>query len=118
MSKVEIAETAPQTSAIESVEAAAAVALPKDPAADKEANDITKEADVIASETSEAAAKDQDPAPTLALETYVLNNNTKRFHKPKCSSVQEIKPSNREDVEATREELIAQGYTPCGRCKP
>ena len=121
VSKAEIAETAPQTSAIESVEAAAAVALTEEPQSDpvdKQMNKSTIDADVIAPESSEAYAEKQSSASPLALETYVLNNNTKRFHNPKCSSVQEIKPSNREDVEATREDLIAQGYMPCGRCKP
>lgn len=49
---------------------------------------------------------------------YVLNTNTRKFHHPNCASVPDIKPKNREDVTALRDELIAQGYSPCGRCKP
>lgn len=49
---------------------------------------------------------------------YVLNTNSKKFHYPSCSSADDIKASNRKDVVATREELIEQGYDPCGRCHP
>lgn len=49
---------------------------------------------------------------------YVLNTNTKKFHKPDCASVTDILEENRSDVIKNREELIAEGYEPCGRCKP
>lgn len=54
----------------------------------------------------------------LTAVTYVLNTNTRRFHLPGCASVSEIKAKNRVDFTGTREELIGQGYVPCGRCKP
>ena len=50
--------------------------------------------------------------------TYVINTNTRRFHLPDCASVNEMKAKNRQDSSGTREELIEQGYIPCGRCKP
>lgn len=50
--------------------------------------------------------------------TYVVNTNTKKFHKPSCSSVKDIKESNRWDFTGTREELIEKGYVPCKRCNP
>ncbi len=50
--------------------------------------------------------------------TYVLNTNTKKFHFPSCSSVKDIKEKNRQDSTLTRQEIIALGYSPCGRCKP
>lgn len=49
---------------------------------------------------------------------YVLNTNSMKFHKPNCSSVEDISESNREDYSGSREELIAEGYSPCGRCNP
>lgn len=49
---------------------------------------------------------------------YVLNNNTKKFHLPSCSSADDIKASNREDYYGPREDLIARGYDPCKRCNP
>ena len=50
--------------------------------------------------------------------TYVLNRKTKKFHYPSCSSVTDMKPANRMDFEGTRDELLALGYDPCGRCHP
>lgn len=50
--------------------------------------------------------------------TYVLNTSSKKFHDPACSGVSSIKESNRQDTDKTREELIADGYSPCGTCKP
>lgn len=50
--------------------------------------------------------------------TYVANTNSKKFHSPGCSSVTDMKASNRWDFTGTREELIAMGYEPCKRCKP
>lgn len=50
--------------------------------------------------------------------TYVVNTNTGKFHYPSCKSVGKIKDKNRMDYTGTRSELIAQGYEPCGSCKP
>ena len=51
-------------------------------------------------------------------ETYILNTNTKKYHRPDCSSVEDMKANNRQDYTGTREDLIAQGYSPCGNCDP
>lgn len=51
-------------------------------------------------------------------ETYVLNTSSGKFHLPSCSSVEKMDPSNRQDYTGSREDLIAQGYSPCGSCKP
>ena len=50
--------------------------------------------------------------------TYILNKNTKKFHYPTCSSVGQMKESNKVYFDGTREEVIAMGYDPCGRCHP
>lgn len=50
--------------------------------------------------------------------TYVLNTSSKKIHLPTCSSVNQISEKNKQYTTATREELIAQGYSPCGSCKP
>ena len=50
--------------------------------------------------------------------TYVLNENTKKFHAPECSGVKDIKEGNKKTFTGSREELIKEGYSPCGRCKP
>ena len=49
---------------------------------------------------------------------FVLNKNSKRFHKPECTSVSTMKEENREYYSGSREELIAKGYKPCGSCNP
>ncbi|MBE6936795.1 MAG: hypothetical protein E7458_09970 [Ruminococcaceae bacterium] len=49
---------------------------------------------------------------------YVLNTNSKKFHYPHCSSVGDMKESNKAFFQGTRDEAIARGYDPCGRCKP
>lgn len=49
---------------------------------------------------------------------YILNTNTKKFHYPTCSSVNDMKEKNRQEFFGTRDETIALGYSPCGRCKP
>ncbi|MBR6681375.1 MAG: hypothetical protein IKL40_00125, partial [Clostridia bacterium] len=49
---------------------------------------------------------------------YVLNTSSKKFHKPSCSSVSTIKENNKKAYNGTREQLILDGYSPCGSCKP
>ena len=49
---------------------------------------------------------------------YVLNTNTKKYHRPTCSHVDDIKGENRKDTSETKSQLEKQGYKPCGVCKP
>ena len=58
------------------------------------------------------------PKETEQTVRYVANMNTKKFHYPHCSSVKDIKPSNRWDFYGEREELIQKGYVPCKKCNP
>jgi len=58
------------------------------------------------------------PSQGGAAVTYVANTSGKTFHLPSCSSVDTMKPENKLEFTGTREELIAQGYSPCGRCHP
>ena len=66
----------------------------------------------------EAAVAASTPTPEEKTLDYVLNKNTKKFHYPDCSSVDSMKKKNRLDYTGTREDVIAKGYDPCGRCKP
>ena len=50
--------------------------------------------------------------------TYILNTNTKKFHYPSCSSVKQMKDSNKKDYTGDRSDVISQGYDPCKRCNP
>ena len=49
---------------------------------------------------------------------YILNMNTHKFHLPECSSVKRISEANKGKYTGTREDLIEQGYEPCGVCNP
>lgn len=50
--------------------------------------------------------------------TYVGNRNTDKFHDPNCSSVDQIKESNKVFFYGGREEPVSQGYAPCAVCRP
>ena len=50
------------------------------------------------------------------IEEYVLNTNTKKIHRKRCSSVDTILDKNRENFKGKKSVLIKQGYSPCGRC--
>ncbi len=49
---------------------------------------------------------------------YVLNTNTKKFHYSSCESVSSISEYNKEISYESRQKLIDEGYSPCGRCRP
>jgi DNA-entry nuclease len=49
---------------------------------------------------------------------YILNTKSHKFHTPECSAVEKISESNKSDYFGNREELIDQGYEPCGYCHP
>ena len=49
--------------------------------------------------------------------TYVLNTNSKKIHYASCSSVDDMKESNKAFTNDYNQ-AIADGYKPCGRCKP
>ncbi len=49
---------------------------------------------------------------------YVLNKNTKKFHRPNCTHVKKIKPKNYKEYTGTRDEVINMGYVPCKVCDP
>lgn len=68
--------------------------------------------------TSEKGAGDTASDTGKTAQDYVLNTNSKKFHVPGCSSVGQMKDKNRQDVNDTRENIIAQGYDPCKRCNP
>lgn len=64
------------------------------------------------------AAESTEPDRILPKESYVLNTNTKVFHRADCSSVKKMKTDNKKTVAEDREDLISQGYSPCGNCRP
>ena len=47
--------------------------------------------------------------------TYILNTKSHKFHRLNCKTPPTV---NRQDSTLSREEIVAQGYDPCGNCKP
>lgn len=86
----------------------------------------TTEATTTAAETTTAAteppapAQEETPAeqPAANVFTYVINTGSGIFHYPSCSSAKRISDANRSEYIGTRDDLIAQGYSPCGNCDP
>lgn len=74
-----------------------------------------KEGEAASEKTADRSAPQATEAPKV---TYILNTNTKKFHYPNCSSVKDIKENHRKNFYGTREEVVAAGYAPCGRCHP
>jgi len=63
-------------------------------------------------------SEDERSTDTTVSYDYVLNTNTKKFHYPSCASVNQMKDKNKQFFSGTRDELIANGYSPCGNCNP
>ena len=68
--------------------------------------------------TAKNTAPQEGRKPDQEEKEYILNTNTMKFHAPGCSSAAEMGPENKKEFKGTREELLDQGYSPCGRCKP
>lgn len=67
--------------------------------------------------TEKEAATSTNPTGNSALQTYVGNAGTMKFHLPDCASAQGIREDKRV-VFLSRLHATLQGYEPCGRCKP
>ena len=49
---------------------------------------------------------------------YVLNSDSMKFHYSGCSAVKNTNEENKTYSNASRSELVEQGYESCGKCKP
>jgi DNA-entry nuclease len=59
-----------------------------------------------------------DNTDSLVSGNYILNTKSKKFHLPSCSEVKRLKDENKEASNKSKEELVADGYTACGKCNP
>lgn len=50
--------------------------------------------------------------------SYVLNVKNKKIHLPTCSGVRDMSEANKEYTNKTISQLLAEGYSTCGSCKP
>jgi DNA-entry nuclease len=68
--------------------------------------------------TTTPPTTDEPSAPAEPVLVYIVNTNTMTFHLETCSSVNSMKPENRDTYECTRSFLLELEFDPCGRCKP
>lgn len=81
-----------------------------------QANNATGSSD--ATNPSNGTGSEGDSATSYGSQEYVLNTKSMKFHRPTCSSVDDIADSNKQEATATRDELISEGYSPCKQCNP
>lgn len=72
----------------------------------------------VADDAKEKSKTSKEGENSQGKQEYILNKNTQKFHKKDCSSVRDMKPQNKKEYNGTKEELMKQGYEPCGSCKP
>lgn len=77
-----------------------------------------EDADANARQTGGGGYKEEKRQEELSGNRYVLNTNTHKFHKPSCSSVNQMTKANAKEYDGDKKELEDMGYEPCGRCKP
>ena len=76
--------------------------------------------DVPATTTTKATMAETTQVQTqkTTSRTYVLNTKTKKIHYADCKAVKDMKEENKQTSTESIDTLKAQGYTPCGICKP
>ena len=60
--------------------------------------------------------KNDESSKNNGKQTYILNTNTKKFHKPDCRSVKQMSDKNKKEIKESRDKLIEDGYSPCKNC--
>lgn len=69
--------------------------------------------------TGETPPETTNPTPDTGNNTtYILNTSSKKIHKPTCTYATTMKEENKAEYNGYIQELINQGYTTCGTCKP
>ena len=49
---------------------------------------------------------------------WLLNTSSKKIHYPDCAAAENISEKNKKYSNKSLSELLAEGYTPCGNCRP
>lgn len=80
--------------------------------------DYATGASCLAEEDAPSTDKEEASDGDAADVTFVINTANGKFHKPDCSSVSAMKEENKREFFGTREELLKEGYTACGSCRP
>ena len=88
---------------------------------------ITQEAEAVAQDAEESRPADAINVSDIFASQgsnastdapYIINTGTKVFHEAGCGYAEEITESNREGSHASRQDLVQDGYEPCGHCNP
>lgn len=72
---------------------------------------------VIDYATGDSWLEGSSPAVSVPVE-YVVNTDSGKFHLSTCSSAKNLSEEDKLVYTGSRTDLIDQGYSPCGRCKP
>ncbi len=67
---------------------------------------------------NENGEKDDTGTDDTAKKTYILNTSSKKFHVPDCAGAKTMKEENKQTYIGSRDDLVTEGYSPCGTCKP
>lgn len=78
----------------------------------------TSETKISEEKREEVSETEEQMSEKKSETTYVLDTNTKKFHKEGCSSLRQMKEENKEMWNGDRDTLLKKGYTPCGNCRP
>lgn len=76
----------------------------------------SKKTSLVSSKTTSVSSK-KTSSQTVKSGPYVLNLSTKKFHLSTCTWAGKIDPENKSSSN-NRSQLINDGYSPCGHCKP
>ena len=60
----------------------------------------------------------QETSQSTGEQTYIVNENTKKFHLPSCSSVKDMNSGNKREFTGDRQELLDEEYSACKTCHP
>lgn len=77
---------------------------------------------IAADTTAQADSNSQQPEATVQEShsnngnMYILNTNSKKYHKPGCASADKISDANKQNSSASIEELENAGYSACKNC--
>lgn len=74
--------------------------------------------DAVAEDTWDDSVKYDSTGHTNTSAAYIVNTHTRKFHLPDCPSAEKISVKNYAESNESRDQLIAEGYSPCGNCKP
>lgn len=79
--------------------------------------DITIDYATGDSSNGETAAEEESAVqPQQGDQTYILNNNSMKYHLPDCPSVDKMSEKNKEEYNGNTEYLESIGYEPCKNC--